>query len=217
VRERVGARCIIQRMIERDTAWNFLQIGLAIALSVIGLWFPNIPHALTAVFFICGLLFLILGLYGLFASKNAPLKPGLKIHFEPANTARRFFSLENNPNPDNLEENFPPYMEYRVEICNVSAKTVRNVQVTVEHIGDIPHRPQHRLFELTRSISYDIQPHTAVLVPVVRFNPVPRPGVLAGDSAEAYGPIKITASGDNVLPAVKIFQYNWTKEPAIYE
>ena len=147
--------------------------------------------------------------------ENAIISP-LKIIFDPANPARRFWSLENNPNPNDPNRNFPPSWEYRIEVKNISSKTMKNVRVTVEHIGPLPQRPEQRMFDITKTHSYDINPDIGVLVPVVRFDPTPRPGLLAFSSALAYGPIKVTATAEDTPPVERVFQFDYQQTPAIF-
>jgi hypothetical protein len=44
-----------------------------------------------------------------------------------------------------------------------------------------------------------------------------RTNMLGGPSAPEYGPIQVTASGDNVLPTRRTFRFDCLREPMIYD
>src|SRR6267142_2502962 len=43
--------------------------------------------------------------------------------------------------------------------------------------------------------------------------PIRQVGMLAGDTALEYGPIKVTVSGDDTKPATRVFSFNYQEEP----
>jgi len=147
-------------------------------------------------------------------SDNETKESPLEIIFDQSNPARRFWSMESMKSETGT---VIPYWEYRADIKNKSDKTIRNVSVTTEHIGLVPQRPADQVFDKIRKTTCDIKPRCSELVPVLRW-PIPGnlPGTLAGSSALEYGPIKITASADDVLPTVRIFQFDYQEEPMLF-
>jgi hypothetical protein len=66
--------------------------------------------------------------------------------------------------------------------------------------------------------SCDIKPGCSRLVPVIRWpHPKVQAGMLAGPSALEYGPVKVTASGDDAVPAVRVFEFDYQAEPMLYD
>ncbi|MGI8569310.1 MAG: hypothetical protein ACR2KT_09720 [Methylocella sp.] len=141
----------------------------------------------------------------------------LEIIFDPNNPARRFWSME-SPRDENGNQKPGVFLEYRADIKNNSSETLRNVSVTIEHIGHLPVRPVDTTFDKIKNISCDLKPGCSELIAVVRW-PIPKlqPGMLAGPSAWAYGPIKLTASADDVHPAERIFQFDYQAEPMLFD
>jgi hypothetical protein len=141
----------------------------------------------------------------------------LQIIFDPTNPARRFWSLE--PAQDKDGSPRPgSYWEHRVEIRNNSRRTLRNVSVTTEHLGQLPVRPADQTFDRTKTTSCDLKPGCSELVPVVRWpNPKIQAGMLADRSALEYGPIKITASADNIMPCVRTFKFDYQTEQMLFD
>ncbi len=147
-----------------------------------------------------------------------PVDNPLRIIFDAKNPERRFWSLENTPNPNDHNKNYPPHWEYRIEIENTSNKTIKNVRVTKEHIGQLPTRAEHQLFDITKTPSYDIHPKCKALVPIITWpEPKIQVGKLQGASAWAYGPIRITASGDDIEPTTRLFLFNWQEEQMLFD
>ena len=142
----------------------------------------------------------------------------LEIIFDPTNYARRFWSRE-SPRDENGNAKPGVFWEYRVEIKNNSQKTVRNVSVTVEHIGQqLPVRPIDAIFDKIRKTSCDLRPGACELVAVIRWPiPIVQAGMLAGPSALEYGPVKVTAVGDDVPPTVRVFQFDYQSEPMLFD
>jgi hypothetical protein len=140
----------------------------------------------------------------------------LEIIFEPMNPARRFRSLESHT--DAIGRRHPPYWEYRVEIKNNSAKTIRNVMVIVERTGQCPEMSYVPPFKRTQLEKCDINPGWSELVKVITW-PQPKilEGMLAGESAWAYGPVKVTASADDTPAAVKLYAFNYQKEQMFFD
>jgi hypothetical protein len=108
------------------------------------------------------------------------------------------------------------FWEYRAVVKNKSAKTVRNVKVTVEAIGLMPTRPEPSHFDLNKRPLINLTPFEEALVVVRRwFNPPIVQGMAIGKGI--YGPIRMTASADDVLPATKVFQFDPMRTPMIFE
>lgn len=142
-------------------------------------------------------------------------KPALEIIFDPSNPAKRFWSIESlrdgtgQPKPGT-------FWEYRLEIKNNSSRTLRNVSVTTEHIGQLPVRPVDQVFDKIKRASCNLKSGCSELVPIFRWpNPKIQGGMLAGPSALEYGPIKVVASADDVTPTVALFKFNYQAEPML--
>ncbi len=137
--------------------------------------------------------------------------PPLAILFDAANPGRKFWSMETVK--DASGKAIGNYWEYRAEIKNTSPKTVRNVSVTIEAIGPLPYRPTDAIFDKIKQPVCDLKPGCSELAPVVRWPiPIRQAGMLVGD---AYGPLKITASGDDVPPTFRTFRFNYESEPML--
>jgi hypothetical protein len=150
--------------------------------------------------------------------RKTPLnQTSIEIIFDPTNPAKRFWSFES---PQDEQGNRKPgiFLEYRVDIKNNSSNTIKNVSVTVEHIGRLPLRPVDMIFDKIRKTSCDLKPGCAELVPVIRWpHPKIQAGMLAGPSALEYGPVRITASADDVPPTVRTFQFDYQAEPMLFD
>jgi len=111
----------------------------------------------------------------------------LEIVFDPTNPAQRFWSRE-APRDEKGDKKPGVFWEYRVAIKNNSQKTVRNVSVTVEHIGqNLPVRPVDAIFDKIRKASCDLKPGADELVAIIRWPiPVVQAGMLANQSALEY-------------------------------
>ncbi|HEY1709939.1 MAG TPA: hypothetical protein VGG10_16840 [Rhizomicrobium sp.] len=140
------------------------------------------------------------------------IPPQLEIVFDPENPGRKFWSLE--PAVDDIGNKLPgQFWEYRVAIKNRSPKTLRGVKVIVEAIGPLPSRPQPTMFDINKKPLMDINPGEAPLVPVRRwYYPAKQAGMVVGD---AYGPIKVTVSADDVSEIVKVFRFNYEETPML--
>lgn len=167
----------------------------------------------TAFFFVFGICCLAPPIIHKLKARKSPLE----IVFDPGNPARRFWSLESRKHPNKPDE-FVPFHEYRIEVRNISSKTVKNVRVIKEHTGALPVRPTYTQSDLTKTEVYDIHPGCSVLVPIVQWpEPIIQAGMLAGSSALEYGPIRVTASGDDVPPAKHAFKFDYQRTPMIYD
>jgi len=139
----------------------------------------------------------------------------LEIIFDPTNPARRFWSLESHKDDSGKAH---PYWEHRVEIRNNSLKTIRNVMVTVERTGQLPQLPFSPPFKRQQTDKCDINPSCSELIRVnIWSHPKQQEGNLCGESAWAYGPIKVTASGDDTLSVVKIFEFHYETEQMLFD
>jgi hypothetical protein len=139
----------------------------------------------------------------------------LEIVFDTANPARKFWSVE--PIFDASGKRLPGGVwEYRVEIKNRSSKTLRNVSVASEHVGQMPIRPMDLVFDKTKAKVCDIKPGHSELVSVLRWPiPIRQVGMLAGPTAAEYGPIKLTATADDSLPTTREFDFDYQLEPML--
>ncbi len=150
-------------------------------------------------------------------SSNDSASP-LEIIFNSTNPAKRFWSTES---PRDAAGNKKPgiFWEYRVEVKNCSSKTIRNVSVTVEHIGQqLPIRPMDTIFDKIKKTTCDLKPGCSELAPIIRWPiPIKQAGMLADKSALEYGPVKVTASGDDVLPKTRLFQFDYQQTPMIFD
>jgi acyl carrier protein len=146
---------------------------------------------------------------------STPESP-LEIIFDAQNPASRHWSVEQvrdeNGNPNS------PFWEHRVAIKNNSMKTLKNVSVTIERIGQMPERPYDTVFDKVKQPKCDIKPGCWELVPVMRwpFNKS-QVGMLAGSSALAYGPVRVTASADDTAPSVREFQFDYQTEQMLFD
>ena len=138
----------------------------------------------------------------------------LEIIFDSANPGNRFWSIE-PMRDENGNQIAGSFWEYRAVIKNKSARTVKNVKVTVEAIGFMPTRPMHSQFDINKKHFIDLTPSEETLA-VIRtwFNPPLVQGMVIGEGA--YGPIKMTASADDVLPTTKVFQFDPMQTPMIW-
>ena len=147
-----------------------------------------------------------------------PPAAALQIHFDSSNPAKRFWSSES---PRDKDGNQLPgiFHEYRVAIFNPTARTVRNVGVTVESLGLSGLRPYDAWFDKDRSARRDINPGCFELVPVLRWpHPKRQPGMLAEPSSLiGYGPLLVTASADDVAPATRQFWFSPEREPMLFD
>ena len=127
----------------------------------------------------------------------------LQIVFDPQNPNDKFWSREQMRD----EKGAPTpgsYWEYRAAIKNVSGKTARNVKVTVEAIGAIPLRQELSSFDINKSTKIDLHPNDETLA-IIRRWPIPARQAGMAWGADVYGPIKMTASAEDVLPTVTLF------------
>ena len=139
----------------------------------------------------------------------------IKIIFDQANPNRRFWSIE--PMRDETGKQIPgTFWEYRALIRNMSAKTQRNVKVIVEAIGPMPTRPEPSQFDINKKHLIDLNPGEEALVLIRRwYNPPIVAGMACG--TDVYGPIKMTASADDVVPTIKLFHFDPERTPMIFE
>jgi hypothetical protein len=138
----------------------------------------------------------------------------LEIVFDRANPKERFWSLE--PAFDAQGEPAGSQWEYRAAIKNASAKTLRNVMVTVEATGPMPTRPQQSLFDLNKKPVIDLHPGQEALAIIRRwYHPAIVVGMVCGE--DMYGPIKMIASADDTPSSTKLFHFDPEKTPMIYE
>jgi hypothetical protein len=149
--------------------------------------------------------------------KTAPFPASIspiEIIFDSSNTGQKFWSIE-PMRDENGYQIAGSFWEYRALIRNISPKTLRNVKVMVEAIGDLPTRPETSLFDINKKPVVDLDPNCEALVPIRRwFNPPIATGMVGGG---AYGPIKMTVSSDDIVPATKLFAFHPENTPMISE
>jgi hypothetical protein len=149
------------------------------------------------------------------ASIPKPEKSPLRIIFDHANPNNRFWSLE-SPRDESGKQLPGSFLEYRALVRNDSLKTVRNVKVTVESIGALPRRAELSRFDLNKEARIDLTPGEEVLVIIWRWFSATRVvGTVLGEGV--YGPLKVIASADDVLPFEKLFQVDIQKTPMVWE
>lgn len=136
----------------------------------------------------------------------------LEIIFDPNNRFGRFWSIE----PPEWSKTIS-YWIYKLEIKNNSSKTLRNVSLEIEFIGEMHEGPFEQIFDKTNQTLCDLKPGCSTFTSILRWPTTPLPGMLAGSSALAYGPIKATASADDTKPSVRVFQFDYQKEPMLYD
>jgi hypothetical protein len=207
---------------------EFIGLGAFVIAAAIeigsSVWPDKIkPHPYMFVsFLVFGLLCVIVPLahtiYVWAFSRFRPILPvasSLEIIFEPLNPARRFWSLIGYL--DDLGKGHS-YWEHRVEIRNISQKTIRNVMVTVERIGPSPQLPFSPPFKRSQLEKCDINPGCSELIQVNTWpHPKAQVGMFAGPSAWGYGPIKVTVSGDDTLSVVKTFAFNYETDQMLFD
>jgi class 3 adenylate cyclase len=139
----------------------------------------------------------------------------LEIIFDRANPHNKFWSME-SPRDEDGKKLPGVIWEYRIEIRNNSSRTIRNVMVTAEHIGAMPIRPYDRVFDKNRKTTCDLRPHCSELATVLWWPiPIRQAGMAFGE--DVYGPIKITVGGDDVLPTVRIFRFDYEATPMLMD
>ena len=148
------------------------------------------------------------------ADASQAVPHALEITFDPQNSGRKFWSMEAAP-PAVGETKARPYWEYRALVRNISSKTVKNVKAVVEAIGPMPTRPELSYFDIDKQPVRDLAPGEGSLVVIRRWPiPVKAVGFLVGDG---YGPIKVTAFGDDVRATSKLFRFAYEETPMISE
>lgn len=141
--------------------------------------------------------------------------PPLEIIFNPNNPLGRFWSIE-TPECEFGPHSIPNW-KYKVEIKNNSSKTIRNVSLESEFVGQIPDGPFEHIFDKTNKTYCDLKPKCSVFITILRWPARPLPGMLAGAGALAYGPIKVTVSGDDIKPISGKFQFDYQREPMLFD
>lgn len=192
-------------------AWVATALGDAVAspgTQILAFWVLPSAFALTSLLFWRQLEDFVKKLIG---------RSPLEINFDSANPGKKFWSLEPQKAKDGSEL-LPVCWQYRVEIENKSAKTLKNLRVSAETIGQLGARPMDMPFDKTQGTVTDLNPRCAELVTVLRWPyPTIQAGMLAGESAQEYGPVKVIASADNVPPAVRVFKFDYQKTPMLFD
>ncbi len=73
-------------------------------------------------------------------------------------------------------------------------------------------------FDTSRTPAININPGCSELVPIIRWpNQRIQAGMPAGESAVAYGPIEVIVSADDMLAVIRRFNFDYQKDPMIYD
>jgi hypothetical protein len=139
----------------------------------------------------------------------SPFSP-FEIIFNPTNPFQQFWCMEpRSPFDDNSPY---PCWVYKVNVKNNSSKTVKNVSVTAEYmIEQVPGKKIVEKFD-------NIKPQCSVFVRIFYwFILPPSADKLVASSVGACGLIKVIARADNILPTIRMFNYDSKKEPMIKE
>src|ERR1035438_3829137 len=203
----------------RKAKW-WIGLGGIVLTAVIGVgsavWPEKIrPHPhIVIVLGVFGLLCIIVPMLYTVYRWIWPIIP-LEIIFDPQNPARRFWSMETAH--DEAGSPIGAYWEHRVDVKNNSLKTLKNVTVTTEHIGQVPIKPTSQVFDKTKQTTCDLNPGCTELVPVIRW-PIPKIqiGMVTGPTALEYGPIKVTASADSTPPCIMVFDFDYQTDQMLF-
>ena len=80
----------------------------------------------------------------------------------------------------------------------------------------MPTRPEFSHFDINKERVIDLNPNDAMLTAIRRWpNPSRFAGMVCG--VDAYGPIKMTVSADDVVPMVKVFHFDPERTPMLFE
>jgi hypothetical protein len=190
----------------------------AVGVSIWAAVYSVPPYLWIPLGLLTAILILFVGHLSLTLKERLARSP-LEIVFDSTNPQRKFWSMIPITRVDG--EPLGTQWEYRALIRNNSAKTLRNVKATVEAVGPMPTRPEPAVFDIgtfdtNRRFKLDLTPHEEALATIRRwYNPPIVPGMVIGD--DMYGPIKMTASADDVPSARKFFHFNPEKTPMIWE
>jgi hypothetical protein len=89
------------------------------------------------------------------------------------------------------------------------------VTIIAQH-APMPTRPEPSQFDIDKKPLIDLTPNEETLAVIRRwFNPPIVAGMVIGE--DVYGPIKMTASADDVLPTTRVFQFEPMRTPMIFE
>jgi len=137
-------------------------------------------------------------------------KPSFEIIFDPKNPGHQFWSSK-------IDSSKNLGIEYRVQVWNKTDKTIHKVKATSERLGPMGALPTSLVFDLTEETTFTLDPNAKAFVRLFFvMTPIRQPGMLSGDSAEGYGPIKVTVSALNTPALEKLFTFNPFKEPMIF-
>ena len=98
-------------------------------------------------------------------------------------------------------------VEYRVKIRNNTDRTLEDVKVKSEFLGQIGTLPIRLKFHETKQPTCTLDPHDSAFVPLL-FIPLPlfKPGTPTGISFSSfYGPVRVTVSAKNTKAVVRDF------------
>ena len=203
-----------------NSVWGFLGLGVTFLIARLSMlwttgheeWGPILVWLSVASFACLGLV-LILPLVRRLVGK-APR--ALAISFDRENPHQHFWSME-SPKDERGVKQPGVFWEYRVLVTNVSRKTVRNVRVVVEGQGALPLRPQQVTFDIDGSQTMPrLNPQESRLAAVLRWPiPVVQAGMVVGE--DAYGPLRIVVSGDDVQTSTKTLRFDYQRTPMLFE
>jgi hypothetical protein len=189
---------------------DFISEHMPWLKSAIGIFTKPTSILPTWAFFVIPVVGLLLIAWNLKRDRKSPLE----IVFDTTNPHKRYWSR--SP-VQRFRDTFPDtYVdEYRIMITNKSKNTIRNVRVSKEVSGIISLMPQDMNFHKDGTQVRDLQPLAEEYVPIFWQYP-PEAGDAWGKTAtKLHGPINITVSGDDVIPARCAFEYHPDDLPAI--
>ena len=147
--------------------------------------------------------------------RPAKPKPTLIVTFDPTNPHRRFWSVESAL--DEQGKVLGVFWEYRVEVRNAGAKTMRNVSATHEARGAIPNGQQPAIFKINRLEKLEMLHPGEHRMLIILSWPCPpiQAGMMVGE--DAYGPLIVSVSADDVETVQKTFRLDYQRTPMIFE
>lgn len=141
----------------------------------------------------------------------------IEIIFDTTNRQRRFWSVETVMKSDNTVSH--NYYRYAVAIRNTGGRTLRDVQVVSELTGALKNSPSAGQFEMMKAQKSDLNPGDERFVTVFTWPcPAIQAGMFAGASAKwGYGGVKVSVSATDMRAVVRTFDFDFTKEPMLFE
>lgn len=147
----------------------------------------------------------------LIAMATTPLSP-LQIIFDKSNPHNRFWERVPPKDKDGSPLSGVVW-EYRVKVMNASARTIKNVRLSIEGLGLLPKAPVELAFDKDKTLIRDLQPNCYEFITFLWKTPHKTRDAWGRTATELHGPIKLVASGDDVLPAECEFDYHPDQTP----